>query len=182
MLVVYDGDEPEDEERNSGFELVVPGFFDFDASGLTPGSYSLVVQHDGVFKAIHPVVVSGYQLTVNAPSEARDQFQVTVQVIPEAANGTPHDVRIAVVNKTAETSVLAAPIGGEKYRATVRTESLAPGQYRVYAVAQGEQTVFGRQELLGVSDTIDLTISRSTVTSVATTATRAETENAEPTG
>lgn len=143
-----------------------PTRFHFDLAGYRPGSYMLVVQHRGEFKAVHPVVVPGYETTIDAPSsvDAGSRLQATVRVRASAADGEPAGVAVALTNETTTIRVNATRQGRGEYTARVPTRSLAVGRYELYAVVQGEREVFGRAELLGLSDPIHVNVTPPTGT------------------
>jgi hypothetical protein len=49
-------------------------------------------------------------------------------------------------------------VGTDTYEATAATDDLEPGTYSVYVVIRGDETVRESDEILGVSDTVALTI------------------------
>lgn len=158
-----------------------PTRFQFDLTGLPPGSYMLAVQYQGGFEAIHPVVVTGYAVTVDAPAtiSGGSSFDVAVTVTPTQLSGRPDRVAVALTNESTTVRANATWQGEGVYTARVPTRSLAAGSYKLYAIAQGDREVFGRAELLGMSDTVPLAI-KEAAGNETTAATRTPAEQPTP--
>jgi hypothetical protein len=133
--------------------------FTFDLSGYEPGSYAVVTYHDGDYTAIQPVVVSGYDVTMDAPGSVAsdEQFTITADVTPTAVNGAPDAVRITLVTG-GNTITVQATKNGNGYTATVDASTLDETTYEVYALAQSDTEAFGRYEVLGFSDSRSLSV------------------------
>lgn len=134
----------------------------FDLTGYEPGSYMLLLSKDGDYKTIFPVVVSGYEITVEAPSTATVGESVTVAVTLTQITDVedPNAVTVVVTNATHTQRVTATHQDAATYRATISLHDVSPGEYRVYAVVEGTDSAFtkNRNELLGVSDATTLTV------------------------
>lgn len=166
---LYNSDQQiEDSEGASGDDTVR-----FDTSYLIggSGSYTVVLEHDGVFERIHPLVVPAYGVTHDAPSETTVGDTITVNATVTRLDDTPIEAVEAVVateEVTRRTELQA--LNSSAYGATLSTDGLSPGEYTAYVVVRGPKTTDGRHELIGISDTTSMTIaSESTPTSAPTT-------------
>ncbi|WP_159900250.1 hypothetical protein [Salinirussus salinus] len=135
--------------------------FTYDLSGYEPGSYAVSPYADGVYQDVLPLLVSGYEVAADAPSEVEqgDQFQVAIDVSRVDTAVPPEPAKVqAVLAGDGEVNTVEASASGSGYVATVDASSLDAGEYTLYGIAQGEEEAFGRQELLGQSDGRSLTV------------------------
>lgn len=170
-VYIYNSDEQiEASRRGEGNGTVT-----FDLDGFAPGSYviSAYSRDSGEHEAIEPLLVSGYDLDVDAPATVGDEESVTVGIdaTPTAAEGEPALVR-AVVAGGGRTVTVNATSEGDGYVATVGPDRLAPGEYRVYGLAQAGTRAFGRNELIGLSDRQTLVVEASDTAASTGTAER----------
>lgn len=136
----------------------------FDTSGLESGSYTFVVEADGIEEAVHPLVIKGYEVSVTAPSSADpgDDVEVNVDVSvinPDEVNETNDRVEVVIAGETQDISQDASGSDGQ-YSVTMDTDSLDAGTYDVYATVRNDSiTVSGRAAIFGISDakSLDLT-------------------------
>ena len=148
-LYVYDRDQQiVESHRGEGSAT-----FSLDFAGYAAGSYALAISHDGDLEAVLPVVVRGYAVDHEAPGNADvgGTVEVTVDVTPTLATDPPAQVTVFVADASASTSATATETAEDRYVATVSLDGLDGGEYAVWAVAQGDATAFGRQEVLGMS-------------------------------
>ncbi|WP_276248679.1 hypothetical protein [Haladaptatus sp. YSMS36] len=143
--------------------------FEFDLSGYDAGSYVLVVKQDGIFRAIHPVLVKGYDVSLDAPNKATTDSSVTVDVTvtPRGDMGDPHEVEVGIGNDQKTVIETATKRADGSYRATVSLSELSTGEHQVYAVVRGTEKAFGSEELLGLSNTNTLDITRAKTTTAS---------------
>lgn len=154
-VYLYNSDKSiEASERGSGDES-----FSFDLSGYEPGSYVVSVYYDGTHDTVQPVLVSGYDVSVDAPSSVSDgeSVDVSVDLAATAASSSPANVKVIAAQGGTTHEADATGSDGE-YTATFDASTLDEGDYDVYAVAQGDEEAFGEQELLGLSDEHALTV------------------------
>ncbi|WP_207590095.1 hypothetical protein [Halomontanus rarus] len=137
---------------------------EFDTSSLEPGSYMLALQVDGDYVDVFPVVINGYDLSVEYASEVHpdDELEVTVDVSEMAASGSPEGVEVAVWNEDTTERVPAQQTDDGTYQASV--SGLDEGSHNVYAVAQGDEEYRGEPEVLGVGDGGSLEVTESAST------------------
>lgn len=155
LLYNADQDIMDSERFLTGNQTVTFDTSDFDAES---GSYAVVVQADGVDEAVHPLVIKGYDLSVNAPASATPGDNVEVEV--DVTVLTPNEVseandRVEVVIAGENQDIRQTASGGNgEYSVSMDTDSLDSGSYNVYATMRNDsKTVFGRAELFGISDT-----------------------------
>jgi PGF-pre-PGF domain-containing protein len=134
----------------------------FDADGtedLEPGTYSLVLNAESNNQALHPVVISGYDLSVSLPEEADvgETIEIDVSVTPTELSGDPSAVEVVFWNDDRVERVDATKSDGT-YSASIDLSEFDTGAYNVHAAAQGDEEFRGEKEILGLSDqqTIDV--------------------------
>lgn len=178
---LYDADrQVVDYESGVGDDRVA-----FDTAELEPGSYVVGLYVDGVYEAIHPVVVAGYSVSTDHPSEvtAGSAFEVSVEVAPGERSTPPAGVTVVLWNDGTTERVSASQASDTEYVATVPGDALSAGEYRVYAAAQGEEEVNGEPELLAASAggtvTVETASAPEPTPTAAPTATPSPTENGE---
>ena len=157
--------------RNSDERIVASkpgrgsGTFTYDLSGYEPGSYAIMPDADGVYQDVLPLLVSGYEVTVDAPSTAERGAQVEVSLdvsrVDTAVPPAPAKVQVVLAGG-GETRTVEAAASASGYVATVDTSALDAGEYTLYGIAQGNEETSGRQELLGQSDSHSLTVREET--------------------
>lgn len=154
-LYLYDSDRSiVASERGEGDES-----FSFDLTGYEPGTYVVTTYHDGNYEAIQPVLVSGYDVSADAPSSVSsgESVDVTLDVSATAASSDPANVTVIVARGGTTHEVEASGSDGE-YTATVDSGELDAGEYTVYGVVQSDEEAFGHEELVGLSDGQSLTV------------------------
>lgn len=143
----------------------------FETGYLDPGSYTVVLERDGVFETVHPVVVPAYDATVETPSAvtAGDHVDVSTTVSQVESGTEVETIEIVVANAETSTRVDVGDTAPGTYDVSVATADLPTGDYLVYADVRGPDTVDGRHELIGLSDSHALAIEpESTPTPTAT--------------
>lgn len=150
---LYNSDEQiEDVSRGSGSES--HSFTETEEYGV--GSYAVTVEVDGLHKAAQPVVVAGYDVSLEYPPTfdlGDDELEVTLMIEETAAEGPPpNEGEVALWNEGETIRVPAEHVEGDEYEATVPAGDLEEGTYDIYGGAQGEMTSQGEFEALGVSD------------------------------
>ncbi|TKX87532.1 hypothetical protein EXE43_02620 [Halorubrum sp. SS5] len=132
----------------------------FPTGELDPGTYVLVVRADREFQSIHPVVVAGYDPTVDTAGEVTPGEQFTVEVDPDAEEyENAPDINSVTVLRTkngeAVEEVEATPVDGSD---TYEAELTAPdeaGDVRLVTTVLGEESIAytSEQEILGFTET-----------------------------
>jgi len=157
--------------------------FTFDLEGYESGSYAVTVYQAEDYEAIVPLVVEGYDVSVDAPENitADENMSVRINVERNGTDESPAAVNAVISSGGDELVVDAAGSDGE-YTAAVEAGSLESGNYTVYGLVQGDEEVFGRNEVRGVSDNVSLSVRNATTTATRTAgATATPTGTAEPT-
>lgn len=134
-----------------GSETVV---FDESATNeLDPGTYSLVLNAEANTQTIHPIVISGYDVSMSPPDEVttNETVDLSVSVTPTELDNDPAAVEVVVWNDDRTERIDASGSDGT-YSASLDFEDFDTGEYNVHAAAQGDDDYQGEQELLGLSD------------------------------
>ena len=134
------------------------------STSLEPGSYVVATYNEGTIEDVQPVVITGYDVTIDVPSTATadETVTATVQVTRTAADTTPEEVLLTVWMDGSTREVAATQTDGGAYEASI--SGLSSGEYDVYATAHGPEEINDRQELMGISDPSTLTVSTTTAT------------------
>lgn len=115
-----------------------------------PGTYAFAVVYQGEVKAVKPVVISSYKLTVTpstftvAPGGA---LNVKVSVVPDTAQ----PVKAALVLNSSTIESAAHRTGEGAYEAQIKIPVSAHGKFSLYAGIATNDTILGYPELIGVS-------------------------------
>jgi PGF-CTERM protein len=158
-IYIYNTDEQiVDQKRGTGSTTAT-----FDLSGYEPGSYLVTISLDGDTKAIHPLLLRGYDVSTTAPNQADRGGRIDVEAEAEYLRGDRLDhVQFIVTN--GEDRVRKNATSSNPYSATISFDGLPAGEYHVYAAARGTQTAFGENVFLGLSESQQLTIREPTPT------------------
>ncbi|MFC3959123.1 hypothetical protein [Halovivax cerinus] len=129
-----------------------------DMSGFDAGTYALVLHADGDVVDVKPLVMEGVSVTLQAPGSVEMNETATATVETSSIDGTtPQAVEVAIWNGDSTERVTATETGDGTYEATI--DGLDPGDYQLYAAAQGSGTVMGEPNVVGVSDGTTLSVS-----------------------
>lgn len=133
----------------------------FETDSLEPSSYVVAIDDNGEFFAVHPVVVSGYDVTVSVPERAPagEGFDAEVTIEHRAGDLDPGAVELAVWNGRTRERVGTTRVADGVYRASV--PALANGTYRVSGAVIAENRVDGEENPLGVSEPTTLAVDES---------------------
>jgi PGF-CTERM protein len=161
-LAIYNTEEQiVTQEKQTG-----SGSATFDLSGYQAGTYLLVVNQDGTFLAVHPLLVRGYSVDVTAPGQATEGETIEVDADPTRLRGGQLDhVEVFVIDSSGTEYVRTnATLSGGTYVANVDLDGLDAGSYEVYATARGTDSAYGEAEVLGLSEGAALDIAAATPT------------------
>lgn len=132
-----------------------PAALTFQTSSLDPGTYLLVLMHNGTPQAIHPVIVRGYTLRIESPTWARinTSINVTVEVTRTATPANLSRVELVFTGEGDTFRGTVPRIDQDTFRVRLPfPDHLSPGNYSLFAIAESERTLaFGRPVVLGVS-------------------------------
>lgn len=132
-----------------------PGQVAFATTGMEPGSYLLALEQNKTIRAIHPLLIPGYELTLKAPQRAciNTTVTVTVDVRQTARPASLSGVEIVFATEQRTFRGSATKQDANTYTSTFKLPPfLDPGNYSLSAAAKStETTTIGRQEVIGVS-------------------------------
>lgn len=137
---------------------------EFDLGGYTAGTYMVTVVQDGTYLALHPLLVRGYDVSVDAPASAPADGTVTIDASVRKLRGeTLEYVEVVVTDGDQRVRTRMSGNDGE-YSATVDLTDLEPGSYEVYATIRGSTDAYGEAEFLGVNEGVPLELEAATPT------------------
>lgn len=149
------------------------------------GSYAVVIERNGI-KAVHPVVIPGYTLSVTVPQEVEQG-----KAIPVTATVTERDVDkhseldyVEVVAGDSGTTVrqTLSKSGDSEYTANLSTSDFEAGTYDLSVVVRGEAKVRGRNEIVGIADPQPINITEPATPTATSTATPDDGDSTSGTG
>lgn len=157
---IEDGDRTTvDRKVTSGEEQV-----EIDTTGIEPGSYVLAM-YDGNYRHIVPVVIAGYEVTsIEHPAEASqdETIDVSVEINEVASSDAVTGVNVVVWDDNTREDVSLEESGDGVYETTVDLSQFEDGEYNLYAIVRGEDTVYeNRRDILGAADSNGLTVTDS---------------------
>jgi hypothetical protein len=130
------------------------GSAEFETGYLSPGSYVVAVYtSEGSIAAVQPVVVSGYDVSVDAPTRVTAGTAATIGVTLTETTDAPNPDRVEVVvlRDGSVVTRVDATADGDGYTASLPSD-LAAGEYRYYVGVRGPNEVDGRHELVALDD------------------------------
>lgn len=155
---LYDSEELDvDFRAGSGSDRVT-----FETDSIEPGTYMLALYVDGSYVDLHPVVIDGYEVSVDTSNEVSsddESVPVTADVTPTALDSDPAGVEIVIWDDNTVLRESAEDLGNGQYETTFSMSDLEAGSYSVLAIAQGTATINGEPEALGISDSDTITVS-----------------------
>jgi hypothetical protein len=135
-----------------------PATVSFDLSGYSSGSYVVALSYDGEIRAVHPLIVRAYDVSITAPNEAPANEQITLSSnISQIRPGTKSGVEFVILSDADTLRINASEIDGI-YEATTDFSSLSPDDYSVYATVRGSEEIAGNDVRLGLSQPQSLSI------------------------
>ncbi|QLG27363.1 hypothetical protein HUG10_07295 [Halorarum halophilum] len=132
------------------------GTVSFDTSGYTSGSYVLVVSVNGVQQVIQPVVITDYEIDVDAPTDVTAGSSFTLEAMLSGSSTTPEHVAVTLSNGTWDTQFTASEDGGA-YVADI-PGTLAAGEYSMYVTTHSDNEFNGQKEVTGLSSVSIITV------------------------
>ena len=133
----------------------------FETSQLEPGTYMLALQIDGSYEAVHPVIISGYDMELSHSTEASPSESVTVtaDVVQTHTDRSLDGVDVVVHGGGETIDSTAEQLDDDTYEATVDFDEHAEGEYQVYAAARNGGDTAGYPTLLGATAGETITVS-----------------------
>jgi len=135
----------------------------FETDSVAPGTYMLNVELEGATEQMQPVVIEGYDISVDHTTEATrdDDLEVSAGVTPTALSTPPAAVEVVVWNETHSQRFEMSNSGDETYTVSVPLDQFGTGEYTVNVAALGDETFRGQQEVLALESS-SLTIQETT--------------------
>jgi len=135
----------------------------FETDSVAPGTYMLNVELEGATEQMQPVVIEGYDISVDHTTEATrdDDLEVSAGVTPTALSTPPAAVEVVVWNETHSQRFEMSNSGDETYTSSVPLDQFGTGEYTVNVAALGDETFRGQQEVLALESS-SLTIQETT--------------------
>lgn len=152
-------EEVEDRTRVTESETVT--FSGEDTEQYPPGTYMMILEFDGSYEAVHPVIISGYDMSLSYPGEVEPDGSLTVTTNVEAAtlDDPPNGVDIVFHGNGEVIDVSADRVDDWTYETTLDLDGVAEGQYTLYAIATGDDEVEGYSVSLGSTTGDTVTVS-----------------------
>ncbi|MHC3439734.1 hypothetical protein ACYJ1Y_16990 [Natrialbaceae archaeon A-gly3] len=127
------------------------GDISFDTENLEPGTYMFSLETDER-KAVYPVVVEGYDLSLDYPEEATVGEEVTVgaSVSPGELSAEPDEVRVAIWDGEDVKQVTLEHTGSFEYEASIDLTGFDETEYEVYGAILGDDEVEGHSTSLAI--------------------------------
>jgi len=127
------------------------------------GTYAVTIRDENELKAVYPVVLAGYSVSVDAPTsiESGQSLAVTADLSEKDIQKHSSLDRVEVViaaDDVATRQQMNKEQPGQ-YTANISTADIDPATYNLYVVVRGDEDVRQRAEVLAVSDLSSLTIS-----------------------
>lgn len=135
----------------------------FEMDSFAPGTYMLNVELEGATERMQPIVIAGYDVTVDHTEAAtrEDNLEVTADVTPTSLSASPAGVEVVVWNDTHSQTFEMTHSGDETYTSSIALDQFNTGEYTVNVAALGDETFRGQQEVLALEDS-SLTIQETT--------------------
>ncbi|WP_143414163.1 hypothetical protein [Halovenus aranensis] len=154
----------------------------FSTEYLEPGTYAVALEINGAYEEAVPVVVSGYDLNVTAPSTVAtdEQFVVTTELDYRNRTSPPEAVEIAVWNGDTVFNATAEQTAATTYRADFSLRDASPGNFQVYVAAISDEQVEGFPNALAIDSDTAVTVTEG-AGNQNNSATETPTDNRTPT-
>lgn len=156
-IVNSDGQEVDHQVVSNPDETEQVTFTLDDADG--PGTYSMNAYVDDTLERIHPIVVSGYDISVENPSPEEEveatvdeTIDINATVTPTESSGQPEDVEFVVWNDETAERFSPSIEDGSEYTASIDLSDFATDEYNVYVTALSDEEFRGEQEILGLGE------------------------------
>ncbi|SIS10624.1 hypothetical protein [Natronorubrum thiooxidans] len=127
---------------------------ELDTNNLTAGTYMLSLEPNSEREAVVPVVVQGYDLSLEyqQPATVDSELEITATVEPKDGLDRPDAVEVAIWDGDDVTELTLDHVGGVDYEKTVPASALGVGEYSVYGAIMGEDEVEGYPTALAVAE------------------------------
>ncbi|OYR53884.1 hypothetical protein DJ73_06170 [Halorubrum sp. Ea1] len=135
----------------------------FETESYAPGTYMLNIELEGATEQMQPVVIAGYDLTIDYPEDLpRDEnVDITAEVTPTELSAAPAGVEVVVWNESHSQTFEMDHSNDETYTTSIELDQFETGEYTVNVAALGDETFRGQQEVLALESS-SLTIQETT--------------------
>jgi hypothetical protein len=137
---------------------------DFYGEGQA-GTYAVLLRESGEFRAIYPIIVPGYDVSVSAPETVDSDSSITVTAdISERSIDRHSDlsyVELVLYNDGHEMREQMEAGESGSYTQTVSADQLDTGTYSVSVVVRGDAEVRNQDEVLALSEPRSLTVTET---------------------
>jgi len=152
-------------ERKSGDSIHTIEYFGTGEAG----TYAVTIYDDNDPQTVHPVVLAGYEISVQSPDSVRSGDSVTVEADLTEQSIAKHSnldyVELIIGNEDVQVQQRLESQGDSTYATSVSTTDLDTGTYNMYVTVRGDEDVRKRAEFLAVSDQIEITITEQSTES-----------------
>lgn len=158
--------------------------FDLSAKDFDkPGTYIVSIVKNKETKAVEPFIVKGYSVDQQA-SDVTKGTNMSVKIELSEANDqadSPQAVNVTLTGNGESQSTVAQEVGELQYRATFETDSLPTGEYQVYSGVENGDSIYGYDELIGLSSSETVEVQSQSTDTPTPTPTATETSTPTPT-
>jgi len=137
---------------------------DFYGEGQA-GTYAVLLRESGEFRAIYPIIVPGYDVSVSAPETVDSDSSITVTAdISERSIDRHSDlsyVELVLYNDGHEMREQMEAGESGSYTQTISADQLDTGIYNVSVVVRGDAEVRNQDEVLALSEPRSLTVTET---------------------
>lgn len=148
--------------RSEGGTGDVDKTFGLTGTAGEPGTYVVAMTKDGgdEAEAVEPFIVEGYDVEQQATDISKgEELTVSVTLTKiESRVESPQVVNVTLTGNNELRAVEAAKIDELQYEATFETGSLSTGNYEVFTGVEGSDSIYGVDELIGLSSAEDVEI------------------------
>ncbi|ELY93049.1 hypothetical protein C482_20281 [Natrialba chahannaoensis JCM 10990] len=157
-LYLYNTDTKPEAQKDEDSTLE----FEIDET-IEPGGYMLSLETDEGREAVIPVVVQGYDISLEYPTTVDDTEDVTFEATVESAgiDGHPDEVELVIWSGDTATELMLEHTDGTSYSATKSMAALGTDSYEVYGAVIGDDTVEGYEVPHAVVEGSELTVTDS---------------------
>ncbi|OIB55773.1 hypothetical protein [Natrialba sp. SSL1] len=157
-LLLYNTDAKIEAQKDEDSTLE----FEIDES-IEPGGYMLTLETDEDREAVIPVVVQGYDISLEYPATVDDTEDVTFDATVESAgiDGHPDEFELVIWSGDTATELTLEHTDGTSYSATKSMSALGTDTYEVYGAVIGDDTVEGYEVPNAVVEGSVLTVTDS---------------------
>ncbi len=151
--------------------------FSLDDDQYAPGTYVIALTKDGRDTAVEvePFIIKRYDVSQSVDNVTKGRT-ITVDIeLREVTSGVDNlqTVNVTLYGNDVVRSAKATKTGEKSYQAKFTTDELSTGSYEIYSGVETNDDIYGYTELIGVSDSISVTVeevktSTSTPTSTPT--------------